>query len=117
MNGILSSPPPFAQKHEDNKEQIQNIITADSPTPGKSDITDMPSSPPGGTAAEARAENGAAVTTEAVVQIEDEVEVDPFEELQKFDWEELQARYHQMIKERGDAEDKLWDEFKELIDV
>jgi hypothetical protein len=117
MNGSLSSPPPLAQKHEDDEEQIQNIIATDSPTTGKSDITDMPSSPPGVTAAEARAEDGAAVTTEAVVQVEDEMEVEPAEELQKFDWEELQARYHQMIKERGDAEDKLWDEFKELIDV
>lgn len=54
---------------------------------------------------------------EAAVENEDEMEVEPSEEIQKFDWAELQERYHNMIKERGEAENKLWDEFTELINV
>jgi len=121
MNNILSSPPSFGQQHEDNKEQLRDIIVADAqrdsntPIPGMSDITDMPSTPP--TIPSAGAANGLATSIEVAAEYDHEMEADPSDEIQKFDWEELQARYHDMIKERGNVEESLWAEFKELIDV
>lgn len=133
MNGIGSSPPSlFGRKKdefEDNKDQVQDIIAADAqresltrtvtPTQAKSDVTEMPSTPPsvpGGEAGAASA-NGAATVAESAVEREDEMEVDPREAIQNFDWEELQQRYHQMIQEQTLAEDQLWDEFTRLINV
>jgi sugar (pentulose or hexulose) kinase len=127
MNGIPSSSLPSGLQHGGNKEQIQNIIAAGAQrdsrtsTPSKSDVTDIPSTPPSipsaGAGAGAGAAIGAATVTEAAVENEDEMEVEPSEEIQEFDWEELQERYHNMIKERGEAEHKLWDEFTELVNV
>lgn len=124
MNGIGSSPPSlFGRKDEDTKDQVQDIIAANAqresltrtvtPTPAKSDITEMPSTSPSVPGAEA----GAATVTEPAVEREDEMAVDPQDEILKFDWEELQQRYHRMIKEQTLAEDQLWEEFTQLINV
>lgn len=126
MNGIGFSPPsPLGRKDaDDNKDQIQETaIAADvqresltrtaTPSP-----TEMPSSP---SAAGAEAEVGPAnrppTVTEPAVECEDEMEVDPRDEIQEFDWGGLQQRYHNMIKERGHIEDQLWEEFSELLQV
>jgi hypothetical protein len=121
MSKIQSSPPPFGQQHEDDKEQVRSIIAADvqrnsqTPTPGKLDFTDMSSTPP--TNPQAGVTSASAIATEVVVENDVEIEVEPSEELQNFDWEELQEQYHHMIKERGDVEDGLLAEFTELINV
>lgn len=130
MNGIGSSPPSlFGRKDEDTKDQIQDILVADAqresltrtvtPTPAKSDITEMPSTPTSVRGAEtgAGAANGAATVTEPAVERGDEMAVDPQDAIQKFDWEELQQRYHRMIEEQTLAEDQLWEEFTQLINV
>lgn len=126
MNGIASSPPLLlSHQDEDNKTQLQDIIAADAereshtPTPANSDITDMPTTPRSDLDAESEAANGAAKTVmEAPEEIEDEmVVVEPSDEIQKFDWEELEHRYHQMIKERTTAEDQLANEFTQLLNV
>lgn len=122
MSKIQSSPPLFGQQHEDDKEQLRSIIIADAQRdsqtpspPGKLDFNDMSST--SRTKPQAGATSASAIATEAAVENDDEIEVEPSEELQIFDWEELQEQYHHMIQERGDVEDGLLTEFTELMNV
>ncbi|TID17344.1 hypothetical protein E2P81_ATG07917 [Venturia nashicola] len=127
MNGAGSSPPslPGRKKDEDNKDQIRDTCAADAqresptrtvtPTQARSDVTEMPSTPPGVPGGEAGAGSGAPTVTEPAVESEDETEAEPHDELQTFDWEALQERYHSMIHDQAVAEDQMWEEFTQLI--
>jgi len=42
---------------------------------------------------------------------------DPQDRINDFDWEDLQEKYHDMIKERGNTEQELYEEFTNLINV
>ncbi|QDS68296.1 hypothetical protein FKW77_010660 [Venturia effusa] len=130
MNGYHSSPPSiFGRTNEDDnklKDHQEDNIAADAqqesptqtatPSPAESDVTEMPSTPsPPRADAGGRSVNGPTIIGEPAVEREDEMDIDPKEEIQMFDWENLQQRYHQMIEEQGLAEDQLEEEFSKLI--
>lgn len=133
MNGTGSSPPSLfgrtGKKDRDSHDQIHDIVAADArresptrtltPTQARSDITEMPPSPPSAPGGEVGtgSANEPPEVIEPAVEREDEMEVDPKDEIQKFDWEELERQYHHMIADQTDAENQLWEEFTQLNHV
>jgi len=105
---LRSSPPLQGTKIE---EQDPNSLT-----PNETNSANMPSTPP----TISSAPNGPATLQEEDAQIHDEIEqdnADPQEKIATFDWGDLEKRYHDMIQERGNIEQGLWNEFNELLNV